>query len=105
MENFRVCFERSFELVIRAEDEGLLTAVLADMTDYDINDLAGYGGWEFTCLHSTSAADQGLLDGEIVHIDDMPTDEELLASETEDERYQREYAVGDPRQASLPIEA
>ena len=46
MENFRVCFERSFELVIRAEDEGLLTAVLADMTDYDINDLAGYGGGE-----------------------------------------------------------
>ena len=99
--NFHVEITKTAEMVVQANSIEEVRQAVAGMTSMDIDDWAGE--WEHFISNSNAEADSGVLHGEIVSIEDMPTEEELLENETEDERYYREYAIGDHRQLSMQV--
>lgn len=101
MSNYRISFEKSVEIVVKADSYEEASQAANILSDYDISDMAD--SWEIVVFPTSEEPDHGILDGDIVAIEDMPTEEELLENETEDERYQREYCIGDPRQLAMEV--
>ena len=95
---------KSTSAFIQAKDKQTLRESLSRMTTWDIEEFCDNGydkdGETMVLCEVETEPQYGILDGEIVYIEDIPPVEE---TETEDEKYVREYAVGDPRQKTLDV--